>query len=387
MIFLDANASVPPLPVARDALLRSLDGAGAGGGNPSSTHGLGRAARRLIDEARDDVARACASSNKDVFFTSGASEGNRLLVDMLVEHAGRAAAQGKPLVVVSTPLEHPSLHKPLARAAARAHISWRTLPIVDEGVVVDDVAVLAGADVVICTAAHNETGLLVDLDALCAAVQRVGGDDVVVGVDAAQSLGRIGAPPARVDVVVASAHKLGGVAGVGSIVLRRRARTLPPPWVGGGQENGLRPGTEAASLIAAYGAACAVVDDSRRAHAALAPLRDRLEARVVAACGGRALCAHRPRLPNTSAVLFPGVDGDALRLLLDQAGVAVGFGAACSALAPEPSPGLMALGLSSEDTRRVVRFSLAPSVGGRAIDEAVIDDAAARVAAVAARLR
>ncbi len=372
MILLDANASVPPLPGARAALVRALDV----DGNPSSPHGPGRAARRLLDAARDQVAVACAASSKDVFFTSGASESNRLMVDMLIEAGLR---RQRPFVVVTTALEHPSVHRPLARAAERGQLVLRTLPIEQEAVVVDDAvsSVLLDADALVVTAAHNETGLLIDVARLCQLVR----DEVVVVVDAAQSLGRTGAPPDRVDAVVCSAHKLGGYAGAGAVVLRRRARTLPPPWTGGGQENGLRPGTEATALIAAFGAACAVIEDTRRRHRLLAPLRDRLEAQVIAACGGRALCAGA-RLPNTSAVLFPDVDGDALRLWLDQSGTAVGFGAACSALAPEPSPGLVALGLSVEDTRRVVRLSLPPG-----ISEADIDDAGQRIAAVARKLR
>lgn len=373
MIFLDANASVPPVPAARAALLRALDVV-AVGGNPSSTHALGRLTRRLLDEARDAVAAAAAASSKEVFFTSGATEGNRLVVDMLLLQAEKKA---RPLVVVTTPLEHPSLQKPLQRAAARGLIELRLCDIVDERVVVD-AARVKGADAVVVTAAHNETGLVIDLDAVAAVVD----EGCIVVVDAAQSLGRIGAPPARVDAIVCSAHKLGGYAGAGALVLRHRARALSPPWVGGGQENGLRPGTENVVAIAAFGAACSVVDATRAAHQALAPLRDSLEARVIAACGGRALCAAWPRLPNTSAIFFPGVDGEALRLWLDQSGVAVGFGSACSAMAPEPSPGLLALGFSAEDARRVVRFSLAPGV-----DEAAIDDAAARVAVVAHKLK
>ena len=370
VILLDANASVPPLPAAKTALLRALDVEG----NPSSPHAPGRAARRVLDEARDQVAVACGAASKEVFFTSGASEGNRLIVDMLIEAGAR---RQRPFVVVTTALEHPSTHKPLQRAAARGQLVVRTLPLKDEVVVVDP-AQLADADAVVVTAAHNETGLLLDLAALGASL----GDDVILLVDAAQSLGRTQAPPDRVDGIVCSAHKLGGYAGAGAVVLRRRARALPPPWTGGGQENGLRPGTEATALHAAFGAACAVIDDTRRRHQLLIPLRDGLEARVVAACGGRALCARHARLPNTTAIVFPGVDGDALRLWLDQAGVAVGFGAACSALAPEPSPGLIALGLDVDDTRRVVRLSLTPG-----ISEADVDDAADRIAAVAHKLR
>jgi cysteine desulfurase len=375
-LFLDANASVPVIDGARSALLAALEV--CSGANPSSPHARGRAARRVLDVAREHIAAATSSSSKDVFLTSGASESNRLVVDMLVAQARRT----RPLVVATSPLEHPSIARPLSAAAAAGAVALRVLPVVGDGADVDvdvdvDVA-LDDVDVVVCTAAHNETGLLPRLDALCARVP----EHVVVVVDAAQSLARTGPPPARADVIVVSAQKTGGVVGAGALVLRRRARAWPTPWTGGGQENGLRPGTEATPLHAAFGAACALIEETRRAHVALVPLRDRLGAAVAAAAGGRVLAASRPRLPNTAAVLFPGVDADALRMLLDGAGVDVGFGAACSALSPEPSPGLRALGLGDDDTRRVVRLSLPPGA-----TDADVDEAAERIADVARRLR
>lgn len=374
LISLDANASVPPVPEARAALLAALDD--SAGANPSSPHGNGRSARRLLDRARDACADLLGASSREVYFTSGATEGNRFVVDALLE---AAAVAGRPWHVVTSPLEHPSLYKPLARAHARGLLVVTPLPIVD-GVVVTSGPVVAGllgaADAIVVTAAHNETGLVTDLDALLASCPA----SVVVAVDAAQSLGRRGPPPARVDVVVASAHKLGGVAGAGAMVLRGRARALPLPWVAGGQEQGVRPGTENVVGIAALGAAAAVIARTRAAHRSLVAPRDRIEAAVVAA-GAVVVGAGKDRLENTSAFRIPDVDGDALRLALDQAGVAVGFGSACSALAPEPSPSLQALGLSAADTRRVVRVSLAPG-----LSDADVDDATARIVEVIRRL-
>jgi cysteine desulfurase len=365
-IALDANASVPPVPGARVALLDALDV--CAGVNPSSPHSLGRRARRLLDEARDLTALMVGASPKEVFFTSGATEGNRFTVDLFVE-AARAA--GRPWRVVTTSLEHPSLAKPLRRAAERGLLELAVLPIEGGAVVVATDAIahlLAGADAVVVTAAHNETGLIIDTAALARAID-VHAPGAVFAVDAAQYLGRRGTPPLRADIVVASAHKLGGIVGAGALTLRGRARSLPLPYVAGGQEQGVRPGTEATPAIAALGAAAAVIDDTRSAHRDLAPLRDRLEQAVVAA-GARALAAGHDRLENTSAFLVPGTDPEALRMALDQAGVAVGFGAACSALAPEASPSLMALGLSAEDTRRVVRVSLSQNSTAADIDEA-----------------
>lgn len=365
-IALDANASVPPVPGARVALCNALDI--CAGVNPSSPHSLGRRARRLLDEARDTTALMLGASAKEVFFTSGATEGNRFTVDLFIE-AARAA--GRPWRVVTTSLEHPSLSKPLRRAAERGLLDLVVLPIEGGAVVVDGDAigpVLQGADAVVVTAAHNETGLIIDTAALARAID-VHAPGAVFAIDAAQYLGRRGPTSVRADIVVASAHKLGGIVGAGALVLRGRARSLPLPYVAGGQEQGVRPGTEATPAIAAMGAAASVVDDTRAAHRRLKPLRDRLEQAVVDA-GAMALAAGHDRLENTSAFLVPGSDPEALRMALDQAGVAVGFGAACSALAPEASPSLMALGLSATDTRRVVRVSLSQNTSAADIDDA-----------------
>jgi cysteine desulfurase len=205
--------------------------------------------------------------------------------------------------------------------------------------------------------------------------------ETIVIVDAAQAVARMAVLPARVDAIVASAHKIGGFAGAGALVLRGRARGLRGPWTGGGQEGGLRPGTEALVLHAAFGAAARVVETTRAAHRALAPLRDRLEQALVTACGVE-IVARGPRLDNTSALAIPDVDGDALRLALDQAGVLVGFGSACSALAPEPSSSLLALGLSPDLARATVRFSLGPTTTSDEIDAAI-----PRIVTVIERLR
>jgi cysteine desulfurase len=373
MLALDANASVPPIAAARDAAIEAV--ASHAGANPSSTHAAGRRVRRLLDEAREACGRMAGASAKEVFFTSGATEGNRFVVDLVLESA---RATGRPWRVVTSSLEHPSVAKPLARAASRGLIELTTLPLVGARLDLDaGAAALFNADAVVLTAAHNETGLVMPLEDIWARTN----DAAIVAVDAAQTMGRTGPPPARADLVVASGHKLGGVWGAGVLVMRGRARSMPLPWVAGGQEQGVRPGTENVIGIAALGAAAAAIDDTRAAHRALRSARDRIEAAVVAA-GAQVIGTDVARLENTTAFIVPEVDGDALRLALDQAGVAVGFGAACSALAPEPSPSLRALGVSAPDTRRVVRVSLAPDIEPRDVD-----DAAIRIVEVMRKLR
>lgn len=376
VVFLDANASVPPLPAARAALLAALEVKG----NPSSTHAWGRAARRALDAARDAVAAALGGAPREVVLLSGASEANRWLADAVATWALTRAATGQRTVVVTSPLEHPSLARCLARLATLPHVELRVLPT-DGGGVAFPAADLADAHVVFCTAAHNETGIVPDLEALLGAVR----DDAVVCVDAAQAVARRPVLPTRVDAVVASGHKVGGYAGAGALLLRGNARRLSAPWAGGGQEAGLRPGTEALVLHAAFSAAVSEVGAVREAHGRLTPLRLRLEGALMEAWGARIVGGACLRLSNTAALVVPGVDGDALRIAIDAAGVAVGFGAACSALAPEPSPSLLALGLSPAEARATVRVSLAPDA-----DEALVDEALRRlepVGAVIARSR
>jgi cysteine desulfurase len=246
------------------------------------------------------------------------------------------------------------------------------LPLHDGGRLALVAELLDGADAIFVTAAHNETGVVSELDGLARLIP----PGALLAVDAAQAVGRLGPLPARVDAVVASAHKMGGPKGAGALLLRGNARRLPNPWPGGGQEGGRRPGTEALALLASFGAAAASVTTTREAHARLAPLRDRLERGLLEAWpGARVIGAACPRLPNTSAIMVPDIDGEALRLAIDLAGVCVGFGSACSALAPEPSPALLAFGLRREEARATVRLSLSPHD-----DEALVEEALRRLA-------
>jgi cysteine desulfurase len=370
VVFLDANASAPLVDEARVALLHAIEMVG----NPSSTHRLGRRARRLIDDAREQVAGALGGEARDVTFVSGASEANRWLVDAV---AGLSITRGRPTRVFASTLEHPSLARALAASHARGVIDLTTFAACEDGRT--SPLPRDGVDVVFITAAHNETGLLPDLEALLAQVS----DDAIVCVDAAQAVARLDRLPPRVDAVVCSGHKMGAPAGTGALLRRGRARVLLAPWAGGAQEGGLRPGTEALVLIAALGAAASVVDETRVRSKALAPVRDRFEQIVIDETPGvRILARSSPRLPQTSALAFADVDGDALRIETDRRGLMVGFGAACSALAPEPSPALLALGLDDRTARATVRVSLAPG-----LDEDRVIDAAHTLSSIVRSLR
>jgi cysteine desulfurase len=184
-------------------------------------------------------------------------------------------------------------------------------------------------------------------------------DSTLWSVDASQSFARLGKPPQRADFIVVSGHKAGAPSGCGAILMRSRALELPTPWLGGGQENGLRPGTEAWLLQLAFGAVCEEIEVIRKANQALSLWRDEVEHVLLAAWPqAQILFQNCDRLPNTSAIVLNGVNGEALRMAVDVSGVCVGFGAACSALAPEPSPALLALGLSPQQARSTLRISL-----------------------------
>jgi len=355
-IYLDANASSPPLACAKEAVLTLLDSIG----NASSPHSMGRKARAVIDQARTSVAQALRGQEKELFFTSGATEGNRWLIDACLQSEFK-----QPLKIVTSPLEHPSVVKPLVYAQSKGLISLQFLPLLNQKVVPD--TILHDADVLMVSSSHNETGLITDLEALGAQLP----PHSIFISDATQSATRCAPLPQRVDAIVVSGHKMGAFPGVGAVLLRNNARKLLPPWQGGGQESGLRPGTEALHLIAAFGAAAQIAPQMRQEHAKLASFRDELEQKL---SQGRPwvniIGQHLPRLPNTTALSLAGVNGDALRILIDAAQVCVGFGSACSALAPEPSPSLIALGLSPDQAKATVRLSLHPGLSPEDIQEA-----------------
>jgi len=364
-LYLDANATSLVHPAAKAAAFTAFDLK-----NPSSPHQSGRQARRAVDEARQKVAAALGAQEKEVTFVSGASEANRWLVDALCR---LGAAEDRPVRVVTSPFEHPSLLKPLVAGEQTGALDLTVLKVTPQGALILDAPALARADCVAVCSAHNETGLLPDLKALKSAAP-----GALFCTDAAQYWARVGAPVDFADFISVSAHKGGGLRGVGAWVLRNDARRLDAGWRGGGQEGGRRPGTEALAPLLAFGAVCGLHNDIVKSHKALRPALDALEAKVSAALANVSVIgAQRPRLPNTAALCFHGAPGDALRMATDRRGLDVGFGAACSALAPEPSTALMALGLSPDDARATVRISLSPGQ-----DPAELDEAADRLIAL-----
>lgn len=322
-IYLDANATEPLRPEARAALIAALDLVG----NPYSVHAAGRAARKVLEDARDILAARFGARSADVVFTSGATE-----ADALALHA---LGTGRRLIVGAT--EHDAILSPAANATR--------LKVDREGIA--DLAALeellaSGAPTLVCLmAANNETGAIQPIAEAAVICHRHG---ALLHVDAVQAAGRMELSLARTgaDALAISSHKMGGPAGAGALLLAPAHTALIPLIGGGGQERGRRGGTPPVAIISGFAAAAAAA----RSSSALAPLRDAAE-HAALAHGAVIIGGTAPRLPNTTCLALPGVRADAQVIAMDLAGVCVSAGAACAAGKIASSHVLEAMGLGT----------------------------------------
>lgn len=346
MIDLDHNAGSPLRPEARTAMLEALDA----GGNPSSVHGRGRAAKRALERTREGLAVQLGTTAANIVFTAGGTEANAMAL-----HGRR---------VLASAVEHPAVLAQPGLVAAR-------LPVDEAGRVrpAELSALLAatGADTVAVMAANNETGVIQPLAELRAQLP----PDVRLHVDAVQAPGRLDLAElvALADSLALSSHKVGGPPGVGALVVRDD-RGFAALIRGGGQERGRRGGTENVPAVVGFGAAMAALDGSEGER--LRRLRDRLEAGLLNLDAGLSIvAADAPRLANTVAVAVPGMAAATLVMALDLAGVAVSSGAACSSGKVGSSHVLAAMGLTDDIRTSTVRLSLGWSSRAGDVDAAL----------------
>ena len=351
--YFDWNATAPLRPQAAEALREALTVSG----NPSSVHAEGRAARRLVEAAREEVAALVAARPGDVFFTSSGTEANMLALTPVIQTADERRPREKLLI---SAIEHSSVRTggrfpPGAVADIAVDADGR----VDLAALADALAATARPLVSIMLA-NNETGVVQPIAQAAAMVHAAGG---LLHVDAVQAAGRIVCDinALGADLLTLSAHKIGGPKGVGALIRAREDIHFPDPLIrGGGQERGLRAGTENVPGIAAFGAAAAVV---RRQGAAEADhtraLRDKLETGLKAVTPGAAIFgAAAERLPNTTLFAAEGMKAETAVISFDLEGIAVSSGAACSSGKVQPSHVLAAMGVSPSLTRGAVRLSL-----------------------------
>jgi cysteine desulfurase len=373
-VYLDHNATTPLDPRALEAMLPFL---GQDYGNPSSLHRLGQRARAAVEQARAEVAALLGADPAEVVFTASGSEADNLALR-------GAAAKARPprAAIVSSAIEH---HAVLNTAKAMRD-EGRPVAIArvreDGALDLDDLAgkVDEATAVVSVMLANNETGVLQPV-AEASRIARASG--ALVHCDAVQAAAkvRVDVRALDVDLLTLSAHKLYGPKGVGCLYVRR-GTPMAPLVRGGAQERNRRAGTENVAGIVGFGVAAAVARDAREADAAaVAALRDRLEARLLAIAGVRRN-GDGPRVPNTTNVSFEGVDAEALLIALDLEGVAASTGAACAAGGIEPSHVLRAMGYPPARVQSSLRLSL-----GRETTQQDVDHAADVITAVVARIR
>jgi cysteine desulfurase len=371
MVYLDHAATTPMRPAAVAATSAQFGHVG----NASSLHAGGRAARRVVEEAREAIAATYHAQPIDVVFTSGGTEGDNLAVKGLY-WARHAEDPRRRRVLVGATEHHAVLDTALWLAEHEdAEIEW--LPVDADGLLSPSTLEAALAEqagtVALVTVmwANNEVGTVAPIAGL-AAVARAHG--VPFHTDAVQAAGVLPVDFAAtgVDALTLTGHKLGGPVGSGALLLRRDA-TVVPVLHGGGQERDVRSGTLDAAGVA--GLAAAVIDAAvgREAAAArMAELRDRLVDGIRRAVPDVVVSAeHAPRLPGIAHLAFPGCEGDSLLMLLDAAGVECSTGSACSAGVSRPSHVLAAMGMSEELARGSLRMSLGHTSTGPDVTAAV----------------
>ncbi|NGN39619.1 cysteine desulfurase [Mesorhizobium sp. CGMCC 1.15528] len=362
--YLDHNASAPLLPGAREAMVAALDITA----NPSSVHSEGRAARRIIEDARREIAALVNTKPEHVVFTSGATEAATTLLTPDWQMGRGAVRLSKAYVSVA---DHPCLLNGGRFGAERTiHIGVDGDGITDldalrQALAAHDKA--EGLPLVAIHVANNETGVIQPLGKIAEIVKAAGG---VFVVDAVQAAGRIPLDLATgyADYLILSSHKIGGPKGVGAFVAASDLMMPKPLVTGGGQERGFRAGTENLAAIAGFGAA------AREAKIALAgidqvrALRDSLEASILSLAPDAEIFGRRSeRLANTIFFAIPGVKSETSQIAFDLAGVALSAGSACSSGKVGPSHVLKAMG--HDNPEGALRVSIGPATTQAEIEQ------------------
>jgi cysteine desulfurase len=376
MIYFDNNASTPISPKVRASISVAAE---EHCGNPSSSHRFGRSLRKLVEIHRNSLAELVGVNPGGVYFTSGATEANN---QVLMSVAGGQQNS----CIVTTPVEHPSVLAPIAYLEDRG---MRAVFVdVDSDGIVDLDSLRAALrhrpDLVSIQWVNNETGVIqpiTEVSRLCREFE------VQLHVDAAQAVGKIEnlcRSDVQPDYLTVSGHKFHAPPGIGALIVADSA-SVPTLVRGGGQEQGKRSGTENWLGIVGIGTAASEVDESLMYRLQLmGGLRDRFETLLLdrleyAVVIGR----NTDRVPNTSNVMFRGLDGQALVAQFNGQGICCSQNSACSNQRPEPSHVLRAMGLSEQDAYSCVRFSFSVMNTFEEVDLAIeiIESCTARLAA------
>jgi cysteine desulfurase len=349
-VYLDHNATTPIHPEIAAKVPEWLKA----WGNPSSIHWAGREPKALLREARSAIASLLGVEALELIFTAGGSEANNLALKGLASSATESRRQ----IVVSS-VEHPSVRK-TAEFLRKQGFTVDFVRVNRSGELdLEHLRALVGDKTLLvsCMLANNETGHLMPLAEVSAIAHASG---ALVHCDAVQALGKIplNLRELGVDLASFSGHKFYALKGCG-VLYARRGLNLPSLIHGGGQERGRRAGTENLMSIASLGFMCTKGDEIVMQALRVRELRDRMEAMILERIPEVVITGpERPRLPGTSSMSLKGIDGETLLMNLDVRGFAVSTGAACSSGNPEPSPTLLAMGLTREEAQSSLRLSL-----------------------------
>jgi len=376
LLYFDHNATTPPRPEA----LRAAESVEREAfGNPSSLHAPGRRARATLEESRERIAELLHVAARELVFTSGGTEANRLAIEGAL---GGAPEEPRPHAVVSR-IEHPSVIEVVEGLAARGSldVSWVDAGV-DGRISPDEFrGALRDATRLVCVQhANNETGSIQPIEAVAAAVRSAwqgrAGPQPLIFCDAVQSLGKTTLEPPRLgaDLASISAHKVGGAKGVGALWIRSGVR-FATRFGGGPQERKLRPGTENLPGIAAFAAAMdiALEELGRPSETDGVRLGPRLANRILETIPGAVRNGGPDHvLSNTVNVSFPGVPAELLAIRLDAQGAAVSLGSACASGSREPSHVLRSMGLPPDRVSSAIRLSTGWTTSLDAVERLVV---------------
>ncbi|MEQ9067945.1 MAG: cysteine desulfurase family protein, partial [Gimesia chilikensis] len=361
-IFLDNNSTTPPLDEVIDLVATEYRTHYA---NPGSAHADGRQSRRVLEDARELLASLVGADPQEVIFTSGGSESINLAIQgFLPGTAGEIALSAG---------EHPATVNTIRRLAPRG-IRQRVIPLESDGRI--DVAALEEFDwqqiqLATLILAHNETGVIQEVAPLAALCEK---HRIPLHLDGVQAIGKVPFHfhDSGATAVSLAAHKFHGPRGVGALIVKENSRLLPQ-ITGGHQERGKRAGTEPVALAAGMARAleCAIRDHRQRSEQ-MAALRDHLQQGLQEHCPPVVINGSREhRLPNTLNISFPGLDGEALLISLDLAGISCSLGSACASGSRDPAPVLLAMGCPEPVYQSALRLSLSFLNTNEEIEEAI----------------
>ncbi|MBQ2832906.1 cysteine desulfurase NifS [Methanobrevibacter sp.] len=337
-------------------------------GNPSTLYKYGRESKKALDQARQRVADAINAKPEEIIFTSGGSESDNLAIKGI---AFKLAKKGKH--IITTEIEHPAVKETLYFLES-LDFKVTYLPVYENGIIrIDDLKEAITDETILITVMHanNEIGTIQPIEEIGKIARENG---IKFHTDAVQSFGKIEVDVEKlnVDLLSLSSHKLNGPKGVGAIYIKKGTR-LTPLIHGGGQERGIRAGTENVPGIVGFGKACELASQQLDEHyEKLSSIRDELIEKVLATIPEAYLNGDTEnRLPNLVNFRFKAIEGESLILLLDAKGYQASTGSACSSNKLEASPVLTALGLDPVDVHGSLRISLAPESDSFDVDEFV----------------